>query len=65
MDIQGSLVKLRFRGKSGLHHEIEFRDRRLAHIMNRCSELPGHFLFQYLDDEGQPHRVSSTDLNAM
>src|SRR3546814_6039743 len=28
-----------------------------------CPELPGHTLFQYVDDEGQRHRIDSGQVN--
>jgi DNA topoisomerase-1 len=61
--VRGSGVRFRFRGKSGQDHEMHLRDRRLATLVRRCQELPGQQLFEWLDDEGQPHRVSSDDVN--
>jgi len=31
--------------------------------VRRCRELPGYELFQYIDEEGQPHILTSTDVN--
>ena len=61
--IDGSAVRFRFRGKSGVQHEVEVHDRRLARIIARTRELPGQELFQYVDDDGQPHTVGSADVN--
>ncbi len=58
-----SRIRFDFRGKSGTEHHIDLRDRRLATIVRRCQELPGQELFQYLDDEGQPHAIDSDDVN--
>jgi DNA topoisomerase-1 len=58
-----SHIRFDFRGKSGTEHHINLRDRKLAMIVRRCQELPGQELFQYLDDEGQPHIVGSDDVN--
>jgi DNA topoisomerase-1 len=33
-------------------------------VIKRCLELPGQNLFQYLDENGERHTVSSTDVNA-
>ncbi|MGC3292836.1 DNA topoisomerase IB, partial [Pseudomonas aeruginosa] len=30
--------------------------------LRRCLELPGQDLLQYLDDDGQPHRIGSHDI---
>ena len=32
--------------------------------MKRCADIPGHELFKYLDDDGQPRTVDSGDVNA-
>jgi DNA topoisomerase I len=62
--VDGSEVRLRFRGKAGRTHELSFRDRRLASIVRRCRDLPGQDLFQYVDDEGELRDVRSDDINA-
>jgi DNA topoisomerase-1 len=64
VDVSGSSVRFRFRGKSGKSHVIRMKDRRLARIVARCSELPGHELFQYVDEEGVTCTVESSDVNA-
>jgi DNA topoisomerase-1 len=63
VDITGSSVKFRFRGKSGKEHAVKVHDRRLARVVGRCNDLPGEVLFQYLDDEGERHSVESDDVN--
>lgn len=63
VQVQGSRVTFRFRGKSGVKHNVEFSDRRLARIVRQCQEIPGYELFQYVDDEGQPHTIDSADVN--
>jgi DNA topoisomerase I len=62
--VAGSRIRFRFRSKSGAIHESDLRDRRLAAIVKQCQELPGQELFQYVDDEGNLHDVSSDDVNA-
>lgn len=62
--IDGSEVTFEFIGKSGRRHTVELRDRRLARIVERCQDLPGQELFQYLDDEGRRCGVTSDDVNA-
>jgi len=61
--VDGSDIAFRFRGKSGVFHDIELHDRRLAKIIARTRELPGQELFQYLDKEGERHSVDSSDVN--
>ncbi len=64
VDVKGSSIAFEFRGKSGVEHKVTVKDRRLAGIVKRCLELPGQNLFQYLDDDGERHTVSSHDINA-
>jgi len=61
--VQGSTVRLKFRAKSGVRRSVEFSDRRLARIVRRCQDIPGHELFEYLDEEGEPHTIDSADVN--
>lgn len=63
-DIDGSTVTFSFAGKSGVDHEIELQDRRLATVVRTCQDLPGQQLFQYLDDDGNRQTVDSADVNA-
>ena len=58
-----SRIRFDFRGKSGTEHHIDLRNRKLAAIVRRCQDLPGQELFQYLDDEGQPHALGSDEVN--
>lgn len=64
VQIEGSRLHFRFRGKSGKEHAIELADRRLARIVAQCSELPGQALFQYVGEDGNLHPVESADINA-
>jgi DNA topoisomerase-1 len=40
------------------------KDRRIAKIIKACQELPGQELLQYVDDDGNPQDVTSSDVNA-
>jgi DNA topoisomerase-1 len=64
VEVKGSAILFQFRGKSGVEHQVSIKDRRLARIVKHCMELPGQNLFQYLDDQGQRHTVSSSDINS-
>ena len=63
-EIDGSTVTFSFNGKSGIEHEIDLHDRRLAKIVRQCQEVPGQELFQYLDEQGDRQAVGSEDVNA-
>ena len=62
--VRGSTVKLDYRGKSGKQQQVSINDRSLAKIVKRCQDLPGQALFQYIGDDGEPHRIGSGDVNA-
>ena len=64
VDVTGSSVRFRFRGKSGIEHAVEVHDRRVARVISRCTDLPGQILFQYVDDEGNLCSVESSEVNA-
>jgi DNA topoisomerase-1 len=61
--IDGATLRFHFRGKSGLQHDIELTDRRLARIIRQCQELPGYELFHYVDEGGEVRAVDSADVN--
>lgn len=61
--IQGDEVRFRFTGKSGKQWSLRVRDRRVAKIVRACHELPGQELLEYVGQEGNCRRVTSTDVN--
>lgn len=61
--VNGSTVRFEFKGKSGKTHSIDVNDARAARIVRRCRELPGHELFQHIDDGGERRSVGSEDVN--
>jgi DNA topoisomerase-1 len=61
--LDGSQVRLHFRGKTGKEQRILLNDARLARIIKRCRDLPGEELFTYLDESGSANSVSSEDVN--
>jgi len=63
VQIMGSKIRFRFKGKSGKQHDVGIQDRRLARILKRCQEIPGYELFQYLDENGQTVSLDSSDVN--
>lgn len=62
--VRGGRLSLRFRGKSGLEHDLTVNDARLARIVRRCRELPGQALFQFLGDDGERQPIDSGMVNA-
>src|SRR5213082_2218338 len=63
VEVKGSRMRFRFRGKSGRDHEVDMTDRRIAKIISKLHDLPGQDLFQYLGDDGQICDISSQDVN--
>ncbi|HJU65972.1 MAG TPA: hypothetical protein VJ596_09855 [Gemmatimonadaceae bacterium] len=61
--VSGAKLRFEFKGKSGVPHSVAVTDRRIARIVQRCQELPGQELFQYLDDEGNRQTVDADDIN--
>jgi DNA topoisomerase-1 len=63
VSIEGATLRFHFKGKSGVKHDIELTDRKLARIVRECQCIPGHDLFEYTDAEGNICRVRSEDVN--
>lgn len=61
--VEGPTIRFKFKGKSGVKHLISIRDRRLARVVARCQDLPGQELFTYVDDDGEPQKLDSGDVN--
>ncbi|MEO8153535.1 MAG: DNA topoisomerase IB [Rhizobacter sp.] len=61
--VKGSVLRLRFRGKSGVWHEVALDDPRVARIVRACQAMPGQDLFQYEDEAGETHCLGSADVN--
>jgi len=61
--ILGSKVEFSFRGKGGKARFATLQDSRLAKIVQRCQDIPGQRLFQYLDEDGERRAITSTDVN--
>ena len=63
VDVKGSKLRFRFRGKSGRQHEVDVTDRRIARIISNLQDLPGQSLFQYVDDQEKVRDITSQDVN--
>jgi DNA topoisomerase-1 len=62
--VDGTAVRFSFRGKSGVEHNVSVLDARVARIIQRCQEIPGYELFQYVDEAGKRQPITSDDVNA-
>jgi DNA topoisomerase I len=63
IEVNGSALKFNFKGKSGKVWKLNVRDRRIAKVIRACQDLPGQELFQYIDEGGEIHDVTSSDVN--
>jgi DNA topoisomerase-1 len=63
VDVSGATLRFQFRGKGGKQHTVDVKDPRLARVVKRCQDLPGHELFQYIDDDGGRQTIDSADVN--
>jgi DNA topoisomerase-1 len=60
---KGRQLLMRFAGKHGIVHEVTLTDSHLKRVVGKCQELPGQMLFQYVNGDGGPKAVSSSDVN--
>lgn len=58
-----SKVYFDFKGKKGVIHKISLQSKRMANLVKKCRDIPGHDLFQYYDDDGKHHSIGSEDVN--
>ncbi|HVV82967.1 MAG TPA: hypothetical protein VHE35_07790 [Kofleriaceae bacterium] len=60
---RGATLELAYRAKSGVEQRVTISDAKLTRIVRRCRDLPGQRLFQYVDDDGRPAPITSSDVN--
>ena len=61
--VDGSTLRLNFRGKGGKELSLSVRDRRVSNVVRRLHDLPGQGLFRYRDESGELRDVDSGDVN--
>ena len=61
--VAGATIRFKFRGKSGVQHDLTINDRRVSAVVKRCMEIAGQELFTYLDADGTPRSVDSGCVN--
>ena len=59
----GNRLMMRFKGKHGIVHEVPISEARLKRVVGKCQDLPGQPLFQYVNGDGEPCPVTSSDVN--
>jgi len=59
VQVQGTKISFSFKGKKGIYHNISIKNKRLAHVIQACRDIPGKELFQYFDEEGNSKTIDS------
>ena len=62
--INGRRALLRFKGKSGIEHEVNIDDRRMVKVILDCQQLRGRNLFQYLHDNRKRRAIGAEQVNS-
>lgn len=61
--INGSRLNFHFKGKKGVSHDIDIKNKKLAALVKKCRDIPGKELFQYFDEEGEHKSIDSGMVN--
>ncbi len=61
--INGSTTFFQFKGKKGVLHKIALKHSSLSRLLKKVSEIPGHELFQYYDENGGHRVLDSGEIN--
>lgn len=61
--VEGAKLHFTFKGKKGVHHDINIKSLKLAKIVKQCRDIPGKELFQYYDVEGNHKSIDSGMVN--
>jgi len=62
--LKGRTIKLQYKAKSGKIRLLTITDNSLSRFVKKCQDLPGQHLFRWVDDDGETHPVTSSDVNA-
>jgi DNA topoisomerase-1 len=63
VQVTGNNIAFEFTGKSGKDWSVSVNDRKIANIVNKCADIPGHELFKYIAEDGSKKDVTSSDVN--
>jgi DNA topoisomerase I len=61
--IKGDTIHFCFKGKKGIEHTLNLKNRKLARMVQKCRDIPGKELFQYYDAEGNRRPIDSGMVN--
>jgi DNA topoisomerase I len=60
---EGNNIQFSFKGKKGIAHKIKLNNPKLAGIIKQSRDIPGKELFQYYDEQSNPHPIDSGMVN--
>lgn len=63
MEVNANHLVFKYIAKGGKALTITLANKKLCRLIKQCSELPGHELFHYADEEGTTHTITSHDVN--
>jgi DNA topoisomerase I len=63
VQVQGSSIRFKFKGKKGIKHDIVLKDRSLARLVKQYKELPGRRLLQFTNEEGSRKNLQARHVN--
>lgn len=63
VQVKGQKITFHFKGKKGVIHDIDLKSKRLSRLIQKCKDIPGKELFQYIDGDGNRHTVDSGMVN--
>ena len=64
LTLDGHTLRLAFRAKGGKRVRKQVSDRRLARVLERIDDLPGHPLFTYVAEDDAVRQLGSDEVNA-
>ncbi|MEJ8842833.1 DNA topoisomerase IB [Lacibacter sp. H375] len=63
IEVKDSRIKFSFKGKKGIHHNLDLRSKKLSKLVQQCKDIPGKELFQYYNENGDRKPVDSGMVN--
>jgi len=63
IEVKGNTMTFSFEGKSGVFHELDVTNPKVAKTVKACLDIPGYELFQYFDEDNNKQVVDSADVN--
>ncbi|MCO4294638.1 DNA topoisomerase IB [Solitalea sp. MAHUQ-68] len=61
--VNGSHLKISFKGKKGIFHEVDLSQKNLVNLVKKLKDLPGQELFQYYEQWGEKRTIDSGMIN--